>query len=942
MPQVFISYAWEDGRPVAEWLYTRFNQLTDWSAWMDREIHADSLFSVELQRRINEADLMVVVLTPGANRLNPPSFVQRELGYATQPEVGKPVYAVKALPTPVPLIIWGVTYVEFLQASAYETAFADLLSKTTAGATRRDLTPRQREEAYLRQLARDEINRRAAKFYAEPAAQAQSRLAAVSREVVDDPEAAALLAELAADIHTQPHHSPDDDPQAQRVEDFEQLSAALAKYPRVALIGDPGSGKTTTLRRLAYTLGESAAADKNAPLPIYVPLGSYDGGDLTIYIDSHFGDLRLRDYLPAQASRLVVLLDGLNETAQAHLPTIETWLQAQPTLAVRLTCRKLDYVERELNLQRIDVQPLDHERILQFMAAYRLPEAACQTLFWKLAGATMQAIWEKFQQHELTLVDFFRGKPLASGHPAYTSTTGQEDEIYNAMLKAGGYPGLLGLVRNPFLLTITISIYAGQGDIPANRAGLFAAFVRKLFTERGRPAAEQQGLEWLEEAVIQRGLTALAYAMQEHQMGTGVPYEWAQRIVAVALPGHDAEHVLYLAASAGIIDRGRELRFVHQLLQEYFAAAGMQSDLAKGVPATRYFPGEQWWEPTGWEETVILLAGLDNDATTVVQWLTPVQPDLAYRCATDSGVECDPAALQALYEPAPNGRRSPYAVAEWGRLNHEWDDRPGVGLRPDGLPDIAWCDVPAGKFLYGDDQQEREIRYSFKITKYPVTYRQFQAFIASGEFDHPQWWAGFPEDYRPQPLREQHNPYHNHPRDTVSWYQAVAFSRWLDARYRAAGLIGEDVEIRLPLEAEWEYAARGTDGREYPWGDGYRVGHANINEDASGVGPYNLSQTTAVGMYPQGKSPFGVQDMSGNLWEWCLNKYRNPNGIAVDGSGDSRVLRGGSFVNNHDYAAASFRNRDDPHDDDDPYGFRVVLSAPSASLASESLHSGSE
>src|SRR5690606_26514233 len=133
----------------------------------------------------------------------------------------------------------------------------------------------------------------------------------------------------------------------------------------------------------------------------------------------------------------------------------------------------------------------------------------------------------------------------------------------------------------------------------------------------------------------------------------------------------------------------------------------------------------------------------------------------------------------------------------------------------------------------------------------------------------------------------------NHARDNVSWYQAAAFSRWLDRKYRDTGLIGEDVEIRLPTEWEWEYAARGTDGREYPWGDGYRVGHANLNEQEQGVGPYFLYRTTAVGAYPQEVSPFGVLDMSGNLWEWCLNDYSKPEIIDGYSKGERKVLRGG-------------------------------------------------
>src|SRR5690606_20149892 len=141
----------------------------------------------------------------------------------------------------------------------------------------------------------------------------------------------------------------------------------------------------------------------------------------------------------------------------------------------------------------------------------------------------------------------------------------------------------------------------------------------------------------------------------------------------------------------------------------------------------------------GWEETALLLAGMLGGATPVVKWLTAIQPDLAYRVATESGAACEPAAMTALYEPPGGARRSPYAVAEWRRLNHENDKRPGVSLRADGLPDMLWCNVPAGKFLYGADKQEHELTYNFRIAKYPVTYVQFRAFIESGEFENPDW-----------------------------------------------------------------------------------------------------------------------------------------------------------------------------------------------------------
>jgi formylglycine-generating enzyme required for sulfatase activity len=124
--------------------------------------------------------------------------------------------------------------------------------------------------------------------------------------------------------------------------------------------------------------------------------------------------------------------------------------------------------------------------------------------------------------------------------------------------------------------------------------------------------------------------------------------------------------------------------------------------------------------------------------------------------------------------------------------------------------------------------------------------------------------------------------------------------------------------------------ALGTDGREYPWGDGYGVGYTNLNEQSLGVGPYYLNRTTAVG-----KSPFDVLDMAGTILEWCLNDYKNPETIDGYGNGEWKVLRGGSFIFNHYDAAVSFRYDFYPSNAYVYFGFRVVLSAPIASLKSD-------
>jgi formylglycine-generating enzyme required for sulfatase activity len=160
----------------------------------------------------------------------------------------------------------------------------------------------------------------------------------------------------------------------------------------------------------------------------------------------------------------------------------------------------------------------------------------------------------------------------------------------------------------------------------------------------------------------------------------------------------------------------------------------------------------------------------------------------------------------------------------------------------------------------------------------------------------------------------------NRPRATVSWYEAVAFCRWLSQQL--------GYEVRLPTEQEWEMAARSSDGREYPWGVGYRTGYANVDEKNMKAGPSNLKQITAVGLYPQGASPYGIMDMAGNVLEWCLNKYDTPEDTAIDKTKESRVLRGGSWLFDPEDARAAYRFRNLPGFRSHDGGFRVVCVSP--------------
>jgi len=271
-----------------------------------------------------------------------------------------------------------------------------------------------------------------------------------------------------------------------------------------------------------------------------------------------------------------------------------------------------------------------------------------------------------------------------------------------------------------------------------------------------------------------------------------------------------------------------------------------------------------------------------------------------------------PLVRPASPEKAP---ASPKGQAE--SLTYEAPAPPGKITLSNGMEFLR---VPAGAFLMGsadddqlayDDEKPQhsvEIPYDYWMARYPVTNALYNAYVEAKRKKHPVTGWEKKKD---------------HPVVNVSWDDAMAYCRWLDDLMRAE--LPPGLVLRLPSEAEWEKAARGSDGRIYPWGDQFNRNKCNSLEGgkagATPVGAYSL----------QGDSPYGCADMSGNVWEWTRSvkkayPYKAGDGREAEKASGARVLRGGSFSDDDRYVRCAYRDHSSPDSRHGSLGFRLCVS----------------
>ncbi len=728
------------------------------------------------------------------------------------------------------------------------------------------------------------------------------------------------------------------------------LLNVLQRHSGVVVLGDPGAGKTTFVKYLALRLarGEGKQIGLDDYLPILLPLAAFANAltarDIRLddFIAEYFAgigaDLPIGEMLKEalNAGRALILLDGLDEVRDIGVRNM--------------------VVERVVDFFAFHRRGGNKFVLTSRVVGYRAVRPSAEDLVECTIVDFEEDEIEEFVKYWTSAIE-----KQAQGNTAVARADAETDrrELLDSIQQN---PGVRQLASTPLLLTI-LALMKRQGvSLPERRVQLYDQYVNTLLStwNRARSLSGRAPGRDIDEIQTLRILAPLALWMHEVSPGVGLVgrEDMRRKLEELFLERSDASP--HQAARQFLIDvrehaallleRGPgEYGFIHLTFEEYLAAVALalkgQGDSKTIIETLSAHVSEQ-----SWREVTLLTIGylgirqqLPKVAGEVVEALVDNQPGPAGEAvalAGDAVLDTWPGGVlqqskdrvvQALLTAMQDGAIRPelrrHAGLLLGRL--KW--------QPADLDRFA--EISAGGYKSGIKKDLKEIPYMYFIGKYPVTNIQFARFVKEDGYQAREYWSDEGWEWRTgkydsrtlesvardwlehRPAPKRNAPYYWHsielsnpivPVVGVSWFEAEAYCNWLSKKIVA---VPEGYTIRLPKDDEWERASRGEDGREYPWGEGFDKAAANTwDSDATGSG---LGGTTAVCAFPQGVSPTGAYDMSGNVWEWTRSWY--------DDDKKYRVVRGGSWIGYQWFARSTFCNWSTPLMFNDDLGFRVAI-----------------
>ena len=694
-------------------------------------------------------------------------------------------------------------------------------------------------------------------------------------------------------------------------------------HRRLVLIGDPGSGKSTFLRRTAFEL---CRANRGTRPPDAPPFLSADDRRFPMLIAvSDFAKLLDSDRSPKASDSPDWIPYFLGRQSEEY-----RW-----GIGEAFFRRKLDQGDCLLMVDGLDEAPNRHvrERIARIFesAARSFPKADFLVTTRPQTNVGDAVLDPSFHPVRIGALQRPEIEVFFDHFACALAFTEAEAGAFKASLETAldSRPEIAEMATNPVMLTALAVLQHNDQRLPEYRVDLYGSILGWLAQARkeqpGRHAPEKC-LEYMRK---------LALRMQDAPTGrlTQIGKRSAAEFLAGEFGGSveaNDELLERETQDSGILSSiGSDLRFWHLSFQEYLAARELASltetqQIERLVASGRLYGGE-------WRETIRLLGGLlrQQGESKIEGFIQAILANAGQGAALAQRVECV-AALSAMMQDLSRMGYWP-KTADFARtvlsileiFQHGVADDIEIGKRAEaadllgqvGDPRLKqgnWVTIPACTFLmgaqkqndgapnydpqaYGNESPVHEVRVpAFRIQRYPVTVQEFAEFIANGGAE--------PEDW------ERQRQYPNRPVVGVSWFEAAAYCSWKGGR--------------LPSEAEWERAARGPQGSRYPWGDGPPLDLSRANYEMS------VGHPTSVGLYPKGNTTEGLCDMLGNVWEWCEDWFgpyqARPGRSEGHKSGDSKVIRGGSWNSDARYVRASNRSGVEPTGRLIIIGFRCV------------------